>query len=264
MKIFSQGLSFAPEVVASPTSWQSAPSTGHLPLGPPLLHGSDFSQNTYHMNPFTMPLPPVHQQQQQHQSLQGSVEPKINFHLTGEHMHYGGISYTSSHTAKLPPHSQPESNFHPNSVSGRRNAQTKKQHCAQQHMHDTAESGHAQIAFDQWQLPVIVKVEKQQSLNSDQNNKDIAEDSKKSEDCKEKNNQFERKKVYNPNFNRSPPDKGSHLQTASPRYVLHCLAVTINTTLVLHFHDNKCHSKKSQNKIISFSSLIIEVVFKWF
>lgn len=238
MKILSQGLSVTPEVVASPTSWQSAPSTGHLPLGPPLLHGSDYSQNTYHMNPFMMPLPPVHQQQQQHQPLQGSVEPKINFQLTGEHMHYGGVSYTSSHTAQLPPHSQP--NFHPNSVSRRRNAQTKKQHCAQQHMHITAESGHAQIAFDQWRPPVIVKVEKQQSPKSDQTN-DIAEDSKKSEDCKEKNIQFERKKVYKPNFDRSPPDKGSHLQTALPRYVLHCLAVTINTTLVLHFDVNKCH-----------------------
>lgn len=202
---------------ASPTSWQSVPSTGHLPLGPPMLHGSDYSQNTYNMNPFMMPLPPVHQQQQQqHQQLQGSVEPKINFHPPGEHMHYGGISYICSHTAQLPPYSQSESNFHPNSVSGRCNAQTKKQHFAQQHMHNTAESGHAQSAFDQWRLPLIVKVEKQQSLNSDQNNKEIAEDSKKSEDSKEKIIQFERKKICKPKFDRSPPDKGSHLQTASP------------------------------------------------
>ena len=103
-------------------------------------------------------------------------------------MHYGGISYTRSHTAQLPPYSQSESNFHPNSVSGRHNAQTKKQHCAQQPMHITAESGHAQSAFDQWRPPVIVKVEKQQSLNSD--NKDIAEDAKKSEDREEENIQF--------------------------------------------------------------------------
>lgn len=198
-------------------------------MGPPMLHGSDCSQNTYDMNPFMMPLPPVHQQQ--HQQLQGSVEPKINFHLPGEHMHYGGISYTRSHTAQLPLYSQSESNFHPNSVSGRHNAQTKKQHCAQQPMHITAESGHAQSAFDQWRPPVIVKVEKQQSLNSD--NKDIAEDAKKSEDREEENIQFfERKKVCKPKFDKSPPDKGSHLQTASPRYVLHCSAVKINTTLV--------------------------------
>ena len=201
-------------------------------MGPSMLHGSDYSQNTHDMNPFMMALPPVHQQQQQqHQQLQGSVEPKINFHLPGEHMHYGGISYTCSHTAQLPPYSHSESNFHPNSVSGRPNAQTKKQHCAQQHMHITAESGHTQSAFDQWQPPVIVKVEKQQSLNSDQNN-DIAEDSKKSEDRKGKNIQFEREKVCKPKFDRSPPDKGSHLKTASPRYVLHCLTVTTNTTLV--------------------------------
>ena len=221
---------FFPDIVASPTSWQSAPSAGHLPMGPPMLHGSDYSQNTYNMNPFMMPLPPVHQQQQQqhqhqHQQLPGSVEPKINFHPPGEHRHYGGISYTCSHTVQLPPYSQAESKFHPNSVSGRHNAQTTKQHCAQQHMHITAESGHAQNAFDQWRPPVIEKFEKQQSVHSDQNNKDIAEDSKKSEDCEEKNIQFERKKVCKPKFDRSPPDKGSHLQTASPRYVLQLCTV---------------------------------------
>jgi len=206
------------DIVASPTSWQSAPSTGDLPLGPPLLHGCDYSQNTFHMNPFMMPLPPVHhqQQRQQQQLLQGCVEPKSDLDLPGKHMRYGGISYTSSYTAELPPHSQSEFNFHPNSVSGRHKAQAKKQHCAQQCMHNTAESGYAQSAFDQWRPPVIMKVEKQQSLNSDPNNKDIAEDSKKSEDCKEKNIEFERKKVCKPKFNRISPNKESCVQTASP------------------------------------------------
>ena len=215
MKMVSQGFFFSSDIVASPTSWQSAPSTGDLPLGPPLLHGCDYSQNTFNMNPFMMPLPPVHQQQQ----LQGCVEPKSDLDLPGEHMRYGGISYTSSHTAQLPTHSQSELNFHPNSVSGRRNAQAKKQHCAQQCMHNITESGYAQSAFDQWRPPVIVKVEKQQSLNSDPNNKDIAEDSKKSEDCKEKNIPFERKKVCKPKFNRISTNKDRSVQTASPRYV---------------------------------------------
>jgi len=188
------------------------------------------------MNPFMMPLPPVHQQQQrqQQQLLQGCVEPKSDLDLPGKHMRYGGISYTSSHTAELPSHSQSEFNFHPNSVSGRHKAQAKKQHCAQQCMHNTAESGYAQSAFDQWRPPVIMKVEKQQSLNSDPNNKDITEDSKKSEDCKEKNIQFERKKVCKPKFNRISPNKESCVQTASPRYVLHCLAVAVNITLDWH------------------------------
>ena len=210
---------FSSDIVTSPTSWQSAPSTGDLPLGPPLLHGCDYPQNTYHMNPLMIPLPPVNQQQQQ---FQGCVEHKSDLDLPGEHMRYGGISYASSYTAQMPSHSQSELTFHPNSVSGRRNAQAKKQHCAQQCMHDTAESA-AQNAIDQWRPPVIVKVEKQQQLlNSDPNNKDITEDAKKSEECKEKNLQFERKKVCKPKFDRSSPDKDSRAQTALPRYVLHC------------------------------------------
>ena len=198
---------FSSDVVASPTSWQSAPSTGDLPLGPTLLHGCDYSQNTYHMNPFMMPIPPaVHQQQQQQ-------EPKSDLDLAGEQMRYGGISYTCSHTAQLQPHL--ELNFPPNSFSGRSyNAQAKKQHCAQQ-----SESGYTKSAFDQWRPPVIVKVEKQQSVNSDPKNKDITEDSEKSGDCEEKNIQIERRKVFKPKVNRSSPDKDSHAHITSPRYV---------------------------------------------
>lgn len=175
-----------------------------------------------------MPLPPVQQQQQ----LQGCVEPKSDLDLSGELMCYGGISYTSSHTAQVPLHSQSELNFHPNSVDGRRNAQAKKQHSAQQCMHNTAESGYAQSASDHLRPPVIMKDEKQQSLSSDPNNKNITEDSKKSEDCKEKNIQFEREEVYKPKFNRISMNKDSCVQTASPRYVLHCLAVTKTIILV--------------------------------
>ena len=211
--LISQG--FSSDIVASPTSWQSTPSTGDLGLSPPLLHGYDYSQNTYHMNPFFMPIPPAHQQQQQ----QPSVKPKSDLDLPGEQMHYRGISYACSHTAQLQPHSG--LNFHTNSVSGRGNTQVQEQHCAQQCMHNANESGYAQSAFDQWRPPVIVKVEKQQSVSSDPNNKDFtAEDLGKSKDCEEKNIQFERRKVCKPKVNRSSPD--SDVQTTSPRYVLHC------------------------------------------
>lgn len=237
---------FPLDAVASPTSWQSAPSTVDLPLIPPLLHGCDYSQNTYHMNPFMMPIPPVHQQQQQ-----GCVEHKSDLDLPAEQMHYGGRSYTCSHTAQLQPH--PELNLHPNSVSGKSNVQAKKEHCAQQCMHNTTKSGYAQRVNDQWRPPVIVKAEKQQqSVNSDPKNKDITEETKNSRDCKEKNIQSEGKKVSKTKVDRSSPEKGSHVQTASLRYVLHCLAVIINLvvlssnlriTVILRFEDNTCYGR---------------------
>lgn len=163
-----------------------------------------------------MPIPSAHQQQQQ----QASVKPKSDLDLPGEQMHYGGISYACSHTAQLQPHSG--LNFHTNSVSGRGNTQVQEQHCAQQCMHNANESRYAQSAFDQWRPPVIVKVEKQQSVSSDPNNKNFtAEDLEKSRDI-----QFERRKFCKPKVNGSSPD--SDVQTTSPRYVLHCLALTIN------------------------------------
>ena len=193
------------DVVTTPTDWQSAPSTGGLPLIPPSFHGCDYSQSTYHMNHFMMPMPPVQQQ---------------GCDLPAEQMPYrGGISF--SHNAQLQPCS--ELNFHSVPDSGKHNVQVKKENSVEQCMHGSSISGYAQITVDDCSRPsVIVKADKEESVNSEKRDKDNTEESKNREDSKEKKIQSaERKKVSKTSCS---PAKDIGVQTASPRCV-QCLTV---------------------------------------
>lgn len=211
--------------MGSPTDWQSAPSAGDLPLIPaPLLHGCDYAQSTYHINPFMMPIPPVQQQ--------GCYEHKNDVHLPTLQMLGGGscaeMSYSYSHNTELQPCS--ELNVHSHAINGKSHAETKKEDSFKQCLHDAITSGHAQSVHDQWRPSVIVKVEKnEQSVNSDP--KDVTSDDNSAEkkssgeitlDSKEKNIQSaERKKVSK--TDKSSPGKDINVESASPRYSIYDL-----------------------------------------
>ncbi|XP_078354578.1 uncharacterized protein LOC144639172 isoform X2 [Oculina patagonica] len=188
------------DTVASPTDWQSAPSTEGLRLIPPLLHGCDYSQSSYHMNQFMMPMPPFQRQ--------GCYEHKSD--LPAEQMPYGGISYSCNHNAQLQP--CPELNFH--SDSGKSDVQAKKEDSVQQ----CIVSKYAQISEgDQCRPSVIVKTDKEQSVNSDPKDKDKTEETNNSGDSKDKNIQSaERTKVSKARVDKSTPKKSVNVQTASP------------------------------------------------
>lgn len=185
------------------------PSTGGLPLIPPSFHGCDYSQSTYHMNHFMMPMPPVQQQ---------------GCDLPAEQMPYGGgISF--SHNAQLQPCR--ELNFHSVPNSGKHNVQVKKENSVEQCMHGSTISGCAQIIVDDHcsRPSVIVKADKEESVNSEKRDKDNTEESKNREDSKEKKIQSaERKKVSKTSCS---PAKDIGVQTASPRCV-QCLTVRFN------------------------------------
>ncbi|KAL9983166.1 hypothetical protein ACROYT_G005299 [Oculina patagonica] len=189
------------DTVASPTDWQSAPSTEGLRLIPPLLHGCDYSQSSYHMNQFMMPMPPFQRQ--------GCYEHKSD--LPAEQMPYGGISYSCNHNAQLQP--CPELNFH--SDSGKSDVQAKKEDSVQQ----CIVSKYAQISEgDQCRPSVIVKTDKEQSVNSDPKDKDKTEETNNSGDSKDKNIQSaERTKVSKARVDKSTPKKSVNVQTASPK-----------------------------------------------
>lgn len=186
------------------------PSTGGLPLIPPLLNGRDYSQTTYHMN-HLMKLVPTVQQQSCHAHKSD---------LSTQQIPYGGISDSCSHnTAQLQP--GPELNFYSFSDSGKTNVQVKKEDRVHKSMNGTTKYTQLNVD-DQCQPSVIVKVEKKQSVNlSDpQNNKNM-EESKNSTDSKEKDIQSaERKKVSKSRvLNKSSPATDDNMQTASPRCV---------------------------------------------